>query len=84
MEDKFLTAESNARRIALSEMTNTHREKINKAEKLISIAYNSESSENEKRISYNQVFKQLEGIVFISEDAKDSLKTMVGIKELEA
>lgn len=84
LEDKFLAAESDARRIALSQMDNTHREKISKAEKLISIACNSESSENEKRISYHQVFKQLEGIVFVSENAKESLKTMVGIKELEA
>jgi hypothetical protein len=83
LEDKFLTAESNARRVARSQMTNNHREKINKAEKLITIACNSKSSENEKRISYQQVFKQLEGIVFVSEEAKESLKTMVGVKELQ-
>lgn len=83
LEDAFLAAESNALKIASSELSDEAKRKAEKAKDLLAIAANEASSEHEKKVSFKQAFKQLEGVIAVPEVAVDAFRIKVGLKEIE-
>ncbi|HSN50323.1 MAG TPA: hypothetical protein VLR52_03750, partial [Bacteroidales bacterium] len=84
LEDAFLAAESNALKIASSLLSESDKKKMELAKDLLAIASNEVSSENEKKVSFKQAFKQLEGVLVVPDSAVDAFRIKVGLKELEA
>jgi carbonic anhydrase/acetyltransferase-like protein (isoleucine patch superfamily) len=84
LERAFLAAESNALKIALSSLSDEERRKAQKAQDLLAIASDGASSENEKKMSFEQAFKQLEGVIMVPEVAVDAFRIKIGLKELES
>lgn len=84
LEKAFLAAESNALKIASTMLSDEDRKKTQTAKKLLAIASNESSSENEKRLSFEQAFKQLEGVIIVPEAAVDNFRVKIGLPELEA
>lgn len=83
LEDAFLAAESNALKIASTSLSEEDRKKTETAKSLLAIAANEGSSENEKKVSFKQAFKQLEGVIAVPEEAVDTFRVKIGLKELE-
>ena len=84
LEKKFLAAESNARRIASTRLTTGEKKNTDRALDLIAIAADEASSEQEKKVAFKQVFKQLEGIIAVPDVAVDTFRVKIGLKELGA
>lgn len=83
MEDAFIAAESNALKIASTSLSEADKKKTERAKDLLAIASNEVSSENEKKVSFRQAFKQLEGVVVVPEIAVDTFRIKIGLQELE-
>lgn len=83
-EDKFLLAESEARTIATTRMDPAKLKKIASVETLISLASDENASKNEREISFKQVFKQLEGVIHVSDEARDAFRVSSGLLQIEA
>jgi carbonic anhydrase/acetyltransferase-like protein (isoleucine patch superfamily) len=83
LEDAFLAAESNALKLAATEIPEQGIKKLQKAKDMLSIASNEASSEQEKKVSFHQAFKQLEGVIAVPEVAVDTFRVKIGLKELE-
>lgn len=83
LERKFLVAESNARKLASSLLSEAGRKKTEQAKDLFSLACNDASPEQERRMAFKQGFKRLEGVVSVPEKAVQAMRVKVGIAELE-
>lgn len=83
LEKRYLVAESNARRLASSMLSDSHRKKTEQARDLFSLACNDSSSEPEKRTAFKQGFRRLEGVIAIPDEAVQAMRIKVGIQELE-
>lgn len=84
LEAKFMVAESEALKIAATSLSEVERRKVEKAKDLLSLASNEASSEQEKKMSFKQAFKQLEGVLVVPEVAVDTFRVKIGLKEIEA
>lgn len=84
LERKFMKAESNALIIASTVFSDEQRKKAEKARDLFAVACNEASSEQEKKNAFKQGFRQLEGVVSITDSAIENMRVKVGILELEA
>ena len=84
LERAFLAAESNAQKIGPSNYSDQEVKKTNTAKQMLSVALDEDASENERRISFKQAFKILEGIIAVPDTAIETMKQRVGLKELEA
>lgn len=83
LEEKFMVAESNALKMASTLLSEEQLKKTQKAKDLLRIASNEASTENEKKVSFQQAFKQLEGIIAVPEIAVDTFRVKIGLKEIE-
>lgn len=83
LEEKFFIAESHAAKMVSSIISDEGKKKLQKAKDLFRIASNEASSEQEKKVSFKQGFKQLEGIIAVPEVAVDTFRVKIGLKELE-
>lgn len=83
LEEAFMAAESNARKIASSLLSETDKKKAAKAKDLLALAANESSSEQEKKVAFIQGFKQLEGVLDVPEEAMDAFRVKIGLKEIE-
>jgi carbonic anhydrase/acetyltransferase-like protein (isoleucine patch superfamily) len=83
LEDAYLAAESHALKLAGTVLSDDERKKMERAKDLLAIASNEGSSENEKKVSFKQAFKQLEGVVVVPEIAIDTFRVKIGLAELE-
>lgn len=84
LERAFLTAEANAKKIGPSNYTDHEVKKTETAKQMFAVALDGEASENERRVSFKQAFKILEGIIAVPDSAIENMKIQVGLKELEA
>lgn len=84
LERAFLTAEANAQKIGPSNYTDHEVKKTETAKHMLAVALDEKASENERRISFKQAFKVLEGIIAVPDSAIETMKLQVGLKELEA
>lgn len=84
LERKFMKAESNARIICATAFSDEQRKKADKARDLFALACNDVSSEQEKKNAFKQGFRQLEGVVDVTDSAIENMRIKVGIPELEA
>jgi carbonic anhydrase/acetyltransferase-like protein (isoleucine patch superfamily) len=84
LERKFMKAESNARIICATAFTDEQRKKAEKARDLFAVACDEASSEQEKKSAFKQGFRQLEGVVAITDSVVENMRIRVGIPELEA
>lgn len=83
LQKAFIMAESNAMKIASTILSEAELKKVDKAKDLLAIAANEGSSENEKKVSFKQAFKQLEGVIAVPEVAVDTFRIKIGLPELE-
>lgn len=83
LEMKYLVAESNARKVAASLLSDSDRKKTEQARDLFALACNEASPEPEKRNAFKQGFRKLEGVVAVPEEAIQAMRIRVGIPELE-
>lgn len=81
---KFMRAESNALIISATAFSDEQRKKADKARDLFAIACDGVSSEHEKRNAFKQGFRQLEGVVTVTDSVVENMRAKVGIPELEA
>jgi carbonic anhydrase/acetyltransferase-like protein (isoleucine patch superfamily) len=84
LERKFMKAESNALIISSAAFSDEQRKKADKASDLFAVACNEASSEQEKKSAFKQGFRQLVGVVAVTESAIENMRIKVGIPELEA
>ena len=71
----FHTAESEARRVVWSRFSSDERKRLATAKNLLHIAMDSAASESERQMAYKRVFKELEGLIHIPEQAILALET---------
>jgi carbonic anhydrase/acetyltransferase-like protein (isoleucine patch superfamily) len=83
LEDAYLSAESNALKVASTSLSEEGLKKADLARDMLAIASNEASSENEKKVSFKQAFKQLEGVIAVPELAVETFRVKIGLKELE-
>jgi carbonic anhydrase/acetyltransferase-like protein (isoleucine patch superfamily) len=83
LEEAFLTAESNARQLAATLLSDADKKRTEKAKDLFRVAANEASSEQEKKAAFVQGFKQLEGVLAVPEIAVDTFRVKIGLKEIE-
>lgn len=83
-EEKFLSAESNARRIASTLFTDDEKKRTETAKQMFALAVNEGSPESEKKIALRRGFKELEGILDVPETAVNAIVAKAGLLELEA
>ena len=83
LEEAFMSAESNAQKIASSLLSEAEKKKSTKAKDLFRIAADEVSSEQDKKVAFIQGFKQLEGVIAVPEIAVDAFRMKIGLKELE-
>lgn len=83
LEEAFMSAESNAQKIASSLLSDAEKKKSTKAKDLFRIAADEVSSEQERKVAFIQGFKQLEGVIAVPEIAVDAFRMKIGLKELE-
>lgn len=83
LEKAFMKAESNARRISSSLLTDSQKKKTEKARDLFKLASDESSSEQEKKVAFIQGFKQLDGVLDVPEEAVDTFRIKLGLKEIE-
>lgn len=84
LEEAFLVAESNALRLSGTELSKKEQKRTERASDLLAIASNEGSSEQEKKVAFNQAFKQLEGVIMVPEIAMNAFRVKIGLPELEA
>lgn len=84
LEEAFLAAESNARKLAATMLSDTAKKQAEKAKDLLALASNESSSEQEKKVAFIQGFKQLEGVIDVPDAAKDTFRVKIGLQEIEA
>lgn len=84
LDQKFIIAESNAIKMTSTLLSDEEKKKTEKARDLLAIAADEASSENEKKVSFKQAFKQLEGVIAVPEIAVDTFRVKIGLKEIEA
>lgn len=84
LEQKFIVAECKAVKMASTVLSPEEQKKAEKAKDLLAIAANEASSENEKKVSFKQAFKQLEGVIAVPEVAVDAFRVKIGLQELES
>lgn len=82
LQKAFIVAESNARKIASTLLSETDKKKTAKATDLFRVASNEASSEQEKKVAFVQGFKQLEGILDVPDVAVDAFRIKIGLKEI--
>jgi carbonic anhydrase/acetyltransferase-like protein (isoleucine patch superfamily) len=83
-ERKFISAESNAIKLASSLLSEPEQKKVSKAKDLLALASNDSATEQEKKASFLQGFKQLEGIIAVPEEAVEAFRIKYNLKEIEA
>lgn len=84
LEEKFFIAESKATKMASTLLSDEEKKKTEKAKDLLRIASDEASSEHEKKVSFKQAFKQLEGVIAVPEIAVDTFRVKIGLKEIES
>lgn len=84
LEDAFHVAESNARKISLSQLMPDERSKVTDARQMLAVALDGASSETEKKNAFKGAMRNLEGIVAVPESALTSLRQQIGLLEIEA
>lgn len=84
LEDAFMEAESNALKLSATKLSEEEKKKTERAKDLLAIAENEGSSEQEKKVSFKQAFKQLEGVLVVPDVAVDAFRVRVGLKEIDA
>lgn len=65
----FHAAEAEARRVVWSRFSSDERKRLATAKNLLSIAMDSAASDSERQMAYKRVFKELEGLIRIPEQA---------------
>lgn len=83
LEDAYLAAESNALKIAGTNLSELEVKKTKLAKEILNKASDEASTESEKKIAFIQGFKQLEGVIVVPETAIETFRIKIGLKELE-
>lgn len=84
LEDAFLVAESNARKIKDSNLVSEHQKKLKDAHQMFALAFDSGATEHEKEASFKAGMGNLKGIIDVPEKAIIALRGRIGLKELTA
>lgn len=83
LEDAFLMAESNARKIRDTHLNTVNQKKLQTAQQMFALAL-SDTSDHEKATSFKAGMSTLRGVIDVPEKAVIALKGRIGLKELTA
>lgn len=83
LEDAFLMAESNARKIRDTHLNEASQKKLQTAHQMFALAL-SDTSDHEKATSFKAGMSTLRGVIDVPEKAVIALKGRIGLKELTA
>lgn len=75
LEDAYENAKLEARRVKMSNFSESERESLLRAKKLFNMAMNESSSENERQVAYKRMLSEVDGLVYIPS------KTLVSLEE---
>lgn len=84
LEKAFMAAESNAQKQASSGLSKNEQKQLNEAKGLFRKAVNKSSTDEDKQTALSLGFQKLEGVIAVSEDAKDAFRINLGLVELES
>lgn len=83
VEKSFMAAENKAQTLVTSHLEPVKKEALKKASQMFAIAADEASPEPEKRVSMKAGLRSLEGIIAVSDEAVEMLKSRFGLRELE-
>lgn len=83
LEKSFLEAENIACTMVASHLDDKKKDALKKASQMFSLATDEASTEPEKRLSLKAGLRSLEGVILVSDEAVDTLKNRLGLRELE-
>lgn len=84
LEHKFVVAESKARRVASTHLSEVEKKKTDTAGKLFALALDEGASETERRNAFKQGLRQLEGVIAVPESTVKATVSRMGLGQLEA
>ena len=80
----FIRAENKVQTLVASHLDEGKKKSLRTAEKMFLLACDEASPEPEKRLGYKAGMRSLEGVLVVSDVARDNMKTRIGLLELEA
>jgi hypothetical protein len=83
VEKSFMAAENKAQTLVTSHLEPVKKAALKKASQMFAIAADEASPEPEKRVSVKAGLRSLEGIIAVSDEAVEMLKSRFGLRELE-
>lgn len=84
LEDAFLLAEANARKVKDTGLNASHQKKLKDAQQMFTLAFDPGASEHEKTASFKAGMGNLKGVIAVPDKAVAALKERIGLKELTA
>lgn len=84
VERLFIIAESRAKVMMDSDVTERNRTKLKTVKQLLAIATDKDANEHEKKVSCERILKELKGLFPVSNAMIDNLHISAGLKKLEA
>jgi len=73
----FEVAEKDARRLRDSTFTETERKRLDRAQKLLTVAVDESATQAERNLAYKRVREELDGLILLSDEAVDVLEKKV-------
>lgn len=84
LEDEFMMAESNARKIKDTYLSEKHQKQLQAAKHRFAIALNDGATGCEREASFKSGMRSLRGVIDISDGAAIAMRGRIGLKELTA
>lgn len=84
LEKSYCLAESVARTMASTYLSDPQKSSLKKANQLLTLACNEAASENERRSGFKVGLRALNGVIDIPEQAIENLRKKVGLLQLES
>ena len=84
LEMSFVRAENKARTLVASHLDDTKKKSLKTAEKMFTLAFDEAAPDPEKKMGFKAGMRALEGVIDVSDQAVENIKTRIGILELES
>ena len=80
----FVHAENKARTLVASHLDESNKKSLKNAERMFNIAFDEAAPDPEKKMGFKAGMRALEGVIDVSDQAVENIKTRIGILELES
>lgn len=79
-EVAFEVAERDARRVKAAAFTAEERKRLDTAQQLLGVAVDQAATPNERQVAYRRVRQELDGLIWLSDEAVDELEKKVALE----